>query len=256
MRSSVKHRIVVAGMASLLFALASLTDRAQDLPRQFRGGVFVTPVPGAPFSAVVEQQIAQDLTDGTVFARKTSAFIARDSRGRIHNEGREVLPATSANKPALLSLHIYDPETRLNTFLSPFTHLARQQALKNPPSTVPPGDWAQRAGPRHFAPNIRDEDLGTSSIEGFEVHGYRRTTLLPGQVSGTGRPLAVTEEYWYSEELRINLLTRRYDPRAGSQIITVKRIDRSEPSFDLFEIPANYKIVDMTPPEAESQDQP
>lgn len=218
------------------------------------GGVFVTPVPGIPFSGAVEQQMMQVLKDETVFERKTAAFISRDSRGRIHNETREVLPASSSRKPALLSIHIYDPETRLNTFLNPFTRLARQRALPNPPATAPPGNWAQRPGVHRSAPNLRDEDLGVRSIDGIDVHGYRRATMLPEEISGAGRPLTVTEEYWYSEDLRINIVTRRNDPRVGQLTIVVKRIDRSEPSYDLFEIPAAYKVVDMTPPPAESEE--
>jgi hypothetical protein len=135
------------------------------------GGVFVTPVPGVPFSGAVEQFQTQVLRDGTVFERKTEAFIARDSRGRIHNESREILPASSARKPALLSLHLYDPETRLNTFLNPSTHLARQRVLLSPPSTAPPGNWAQRPGLHRSGPNVREEDLGERVIDGIDVHG-------------------------------------------------------------------------------------
>jgi hypothetical protein len=253
---NVENRARVAAAAAILLSFTWPVVRAQDMPRALSRGVFVTPVPGNPFSAVVEQQMTQVLKDGTVFARKSSAFIARDSRGRIHNESREVLPATSGHKPALLSVHVYDPETRLNAFLNPFTHLARQRALPNPPHTVPPSNWAQRSGIHRSPPNVRDEDLGTNVIHGIDVHGYRRTMILPEQISGTGRPIVVTEEYWYSEDLRINLLTRRDDPRVGKLTVAVNRIDRTEPSFDLFEIPAGYKVVDMTPPEAQSQDQP
>ena len=152
------------------------------------------------------------------------------------------------------SRSIYDPATRLNAFLNPATRIARQRTLPDPPATAPPGNWAQQAGLHRLSPGIRDEDLGTRSIAGFEVHGYRRSRLLPGTVSGTGRPLVVREEYWYSEDLRINLLTRRCDPRSGELTITVKRIDRSEPSYDLFEIPAEYKLLDVTSPEAPSGD--
>jgi hypothetical protein len=79
--------------------------------------------------------------------------------------------------------------------------------------------------------------------------------LLSEEMNGTGKPLVVTEEYWYSDDLRINIVTKRNDPRFGQLTVVVKRIDRSEPSYDLFEIPAGYKVVDMTPPAGESEEQ-
>lgn len=118
--------------------VSTAQDRAMSSAPAFSGGVFVTPVPGAPFSAEVDQSMTQVLKDGSIYRRKTAALIARDSHGRIRNESHEVLPASSTRKPVILSIHIYDPETRLNTFLNPYTHIARQRILPNPPSTEPP----------------------------------------------------------------------------------------------------------------------
>jgi hypothetical protein len=242
----------------VLFALGVPVANPQDLvvSKAPTGGVFVTPIPGVPFSAVAEQQMTQVLKDGTVFRRRAAAFIARDSRGRIPNENREPLPVSSNREPTLLSVHIYDSETRLNTFLNPSTRIARQRVLPNPPATAPPENWAQRSGTKPLSPNLQDEDLGAGSIEGIDVHGYRRTITFPESMSDTGRPLMVKEEYWYSEDLHINIVTKRNDPRFGELTIVVKQIDRSEPAGNLFEIPAGYKVVDVTPPEAESQDLP
>src|SRR5579872_3122000 len=79
------------------------TSRERDegpVPPPYRGvhtfmdGVFVTPVPNAPLSAVVEQESTQVLQDGNSVTRKTIAHIARDSQGRIYNE-RRLLMASS-----------------------------------------------------------------------------------------------------------------------------------------------------------------
>jgi len=234
--------------------VAKAQDAAMSSPPAFGGGVFVTPIPGAPFSAVAEQEMAQLLKDGTWFKRKTSALIARDSQGRIHNESHEVIPTSSAQDPVLFSTHIYDPNTRLNTFLNPHTHIARQRTLTHPPSTEPPSNWAQQESDTHPPnPNIREEDLGPGSLDGIDVHGYRRTITISEKASGTGRPVMVTDEYWYSEELRINILTKHNDPRTGELTVTVTRLNRDEPDAELFEIPSDYKLVDMTPPETESR---
>ncbi len=132
--------IRIAIFLSFFVALhvSTAQDKAMSRAPAFSGGVFVTPVPGAPFSAEVEQNRAQVLKDGSVIHCKTAALIARNSQGRIRNESHEVLPASSTRKPTILSIHIYDPETRLNTFMNPYTHIARQRVLPNPPSTEPP----------------------------------------------------------------------------------------------------------------------
>ena len=239
----------------LMFSILGLhfahsQDPAMVATPAFNGGVFVTPVPGVPFSGFAEQEMIQTLRDGTSFQRKTAAFIARDFQGRIHNESREVLPVSSTGEPALLSIHIYDPNTHLNTFLNPSAHIARQSTLSNPPQTAPPSSWAQReSGENPSNPNAQYEDLGTNTLDGIVVHGYRRTMTLSSEASGTGEPVAITDEYWYSEELHLNLVASHGDPRTGKLTAKVTRINRNEPSADLFQIPSGYKLVDVTPPE-------
>jgi len=209
----------------------------------FSGGVLVTPVPGAPFSAVAEEDMAQVLKDGSSFKRKTFALIARDSQGRIRNERHEVLPSSSTRKPLLFSIHIYDPETRLNTNLDPYAHIARQRTLPNPPATAPPSNWGLREpGAQSPNPYLQVQDLGPDSMDGIEVHGYRKTTTVPEKASGIGRRVVVTDEYWYSEELRINILIKHNDPRTGELTVRVTQVNRNEPDVDLFAVPPDYKV--------------
>ncbi|MDR3676102.1 MAG: M56 family metallopeptidase [Acidobacteriota bacterium] len=234
-------------------AVAPAPDGATLSGPAFNGGVFVTPVPDAPFSAEAEQDMEQVLNDGSAFHRKSTAHIARDSQGRIYNEGREVLPASSTREPILLSIHIYDPETRLNTFLDPYTHIARQRILPNPPATEPPGNWwLAEASARTMTPNLQVQDLGPDVMDGLDVHGYRRIYTISADASGTNRPVIVSDEIWYSEQLHINVLKRHSDPRTGQLTVTVTNINVNEPDVELFAIPPDYKFVDMTPPVVES----
>lgn len=247
--------VVIAILVSFFVAthVSTAQDRAMSSAPAFSGGVFVTPMAGAPFSAEVEQDMAQGLKDGSVFHRKTAALIARDSQGRIRNERHDVLPASSTRKPTILSVHIYDPETRLNTFLNPYTHIARQRILPNPPSTEPPANgWVHLVSSLSAIPNLKVQDLGPSVIDGVDVHGYRRMMTIPAKASGTDLPVVVSDEIWYTEELRMNLLTKQSDPRTGSLTMTVTQINFNEPPVELFTIPSEYKSVDMTPPEPES----
>jgi hypothetical protein len=50
----------------------------------------------------------------------------------------------------------------------------------------------------------------------------------------------VTDEYWYSEDLRINLVLKHNDPRTGSVVLTVTQISRADPDSSLFQIPDGY----------------
>ena len=60
--------------------------------------------------------------------------------------------------------------------------------------------------------------------------------------------MTVVDEYWYSEDLHVNLLVRHSDPRTGVQTVALSDIKREEPPPAFFEVPEGYKTVDMTPP--------
>jgi hypothetical protein len=96
-------------------------------------------------------------------------------------------------------------------------------------------------------PLVEEEELGTETMEKVLVHGLRTSRTLPAAVSGTGKPVVVIDEYWYSEELHLNILVKHEDPRSGHQTVTVTHVDRSEPDAAMFEVPAGYKVVDETP---------
>jgi len=194
--------------------------------------------------------MTQILKDGSSFRRVTRGLIARDSEGRIRNERRQVVPASASQEPLLLEIHLYDPATGANLFLDPNTRVARQSTLAGPPHTVPPLNWAQNEPPgESLPPNVQDEDLGASVIAGFDVHGYRRTVTVPENLSGTGKPVNVVDEYWYSDDLQLDLVVKHFDPRTGSLAMTVRSININEPAVELLEVPPGFKIVDMTPPQ-------
>jgi hypothetical protein len=230
-------------IAGVLVSPAQQADSEQ--PPSYRGtythvgGVFVTPVAGAPFSATVEIKSEVSLPDGSVVTKHTINQIARDSSGRIRNERRSLVPESFQGNPMLLEVHIFDPETRLNTFYEPATRIARQRVLP----TLP------RSGHR----SAKMEDLGVNTVQGYAAKGSRSTFTLPAQVSSTGKPVEVTDDYWYSEDLHIDLLIRHTDPRSGVQTVQLTSINRDEPPPALFEVPAGYKTVDVTPPDQESQ---
>jgi hypothetical protein len=220
------------------------------VPPDYRGvsvrvaGIFVTPVPGAPFSATVDIVSKEILPDGTENIRITVNHVARDSAGRIYNERRAMVPTSYKGDPQLLSSHIYDPVTHLNTFLDPFTHLARQSVFhesQQPPANAP-SLGSHTGGQLTAQTDLGDETLGTTRL-----HGTRKVWTVPASSSGTGKEVSIVDEYWYSPELFIYLILKHDDPRTGQQIVAVKDIDQKEPEASRFQVPTRFRVVDETP---------
>ena len=239
------HAVLSLLLASPLFA------QNQQMPRDYRGvetlvpGIFVTPIPNAPFSATVEILSHESLPDGSVNTRTTTALIARASSGRIYNERRQLVPATFKGQPALLSSHIYDPSSHLNIFCNPFQRIAREtiftEAPSAPPNTVPTRTPANN-------PYFKQEDIGTQPLDGLTLTGIRKTHTIPSAMSTAGKDVVIVDEYWYSPDLSIYMIIKHNDPRTGEQIVAVSNVERHEPAASVFAVPANYKIIDENPP--------
>lgn len=60
-------------------------------------------------------------------------------------------------------------------------------------------------------------------------------------------------EFWYSPRLGVNLISKRQDPRFGSQNFEVADISLGEPDAKFFEVPSGFKVLDLRkPPEISS----
>jgi hypothetical protein len=88
------------------------------------------------------------------------------------------------------------------------------------------------------------EDLGTRTIEGVEAKGTRRTTTIPAGQIGNDRAIDIVSEQWHSPELQTLVYSRHSDPRMGETTYRLTRLSRAEPSKSLFEVPADYKVVE------------
>lgn len=242
----------------ILFTLLAAPLLAQTtqapMPRDYRGpqihidGVWVTPVPNAPFIATVQIVSHAKLPNGTEHIVKTENHIARSSSGRIRNERRRLVPASFTAEPFLISAHLYDPNSRVSIFTDTATRIARQTILPQPPSTpaaqLPPSQLRSR-------PGVTETPLGEQTFDGVRLVGTRKTRIIPANLSGTDEPVTLTDDYWYSPELFLYLIIRHDDPRTGEQLVAVTHIQRGEPSEDLMRIPDGYKLVDETPPPPE-----
>jgi TonB family protein len=230
--------LVCRASALLLFCLApsiscsqeatspASSDQQATVPRV--AGVFVYPVPNAPFSGTVEIVFKQKLADGSVYVLKTINYIARDSHGRTRNENRKLVSSSYEQEPPITSVQIYDPVSSLDSRLDPDTLIAKQ-TMHAPP--VP--NAKSVPAPNANAPGspVKQEDLGTRAFQQMILHGTRQSRS-PNDV----------DEFWYSPDLSIFISRKHQDP-IWEQTINVTELDRAEPDPSKFIVPTNYKIV-------------
>jgi hypothetical protein len=205
--------------------------------------ISVPPIPGVPFFAVALIENKQTMPDGSVAATRNVNLIGRDSRGRTHGEMRNRVPVSFEGMPPLLEVHLYDPQTRVQTVYEPATRIARRSLRPEPRQPMNPSNQSDASNPL-----VKVEDLGSDTIQNIDVKGTRRTVTIPAQANASGVELTIVDEYWYSEDLHVNLLLRHNDPRTGDQTVTLSQLKREEPVQEFFEVPQDCKIVDMTPP--------
>jgi hypothetical protein len=105
--------------------------------------------------------------------------------------------------------------------------------------------------PKELAPrkdgtnvNAKKESLGKQTIEGVEAEGTRWTRTIPAHEIGNTLPIEIVNESWYSHELQVMVMTKHRDPRTGEVTWRLTNIRRSEPDRSLFQIPADYTVVD------------
>src|ERR1700749_3508712 len=111
--SAVRPSLVCSSVISLPCVV--LLGLALFCPHASAQSFFLTPVPNAPFSGVIHVQRTFVHKDGSVSEFQSTREIARDMRGRIHNELRGLVPVGSNVAPPLVRVHLYDPQTRIST---------------------------------------------------------------------------------------------------------------------------------------------
>jgi hypothetical protein len=234
-----RSRLALAGICSAFLVFAAVPGALA----QSTSGIFITPVPDAPFTGVIKVDRTIVQSDGKVESLKTIRDTARDSRGRIYNVFRALVPADFSGTPPTIRVHFYDPQTRNYTYLYPDHHIYMTGTVNHPPAAEPADLIASPAG--NSAPLnqfTKEQDLGTQSIEGISAHGVRETQTIPS--SSTGSEVVLVDEYWYSEDLHMNVMVKHSDPRKGSVTMTLTQATRSDPDPSLFQIPEGYKPAD------------
>jgi len=212
----------------------------------FEAGLGGKTVTGAPFSATFSTQTTQTLADGNQIQHSTTGTISRDSQGRTRRDLTlpSVGPWAASGKPAPHVVFINDPVAGVNYLLQPDQKSARK--------IVRPGQGRGRHGWRggkpgppqgdEAGPDVVTTSLGTKTINGVSADGTLYTRTIPPGAIGNGKPIVITTERWYSNDLQMVVLTKRSDPRAGETISQLADIQRSEPEATLFQVPADYTV--------------
>ena len=91
--------------------------------------------------------------------------------------------------------------------------------------------------------DTRSEDLGEQSYEGISAHGTRTVTTIPAGAIGNERPIEITYEKWFSDELQMVVYSKQSDPRTGEHTYRLTNINRNEPDPSLFKVPTGFKVV-------------
>jgi len=90
--------------------------------------------------------------------------------------------------------------------------------------------------------NVTKEDLGQQVVEGVLATGTRMTTTLPAGTIGNEQPIVVLSEQWFSEELKVLVMTKHSDPRSGITTYRLTNVVQAGPARSLFEVPADYTL--------------
>ncbi len=186
--------------------------------------------PGSPFSANAVTENAKPQSDGTSTVTKAVSILARDSKGRTRVERH--YPVSPAGDGRVLGITISDPIAHTRTVLDP---AAMQATVYN----LPDEPEKRLAQPPNVA-NSDSEDLGASVLEGLTVHGYRREETVQ---LGDNHSLTVTREYWYSEQLQMNIKAKNAYSEGRTESFTLTQVSLNEPDAALFQVPPEYNVT-------------
>jgi hypothetical protein len=227
----------------------------------------VPTIANAPFTADATTEFTQALSDGNRIERRFTTSLARDGRGRTRSEqdvamlGPLVVLQKGMNWTAghpVASPHgdpprftvITDPVEGVTYTLDERHKEARRNPLKN--RTLQFLEVNQiatkiEAISRSDSPDaLIVERLGTRQIEGVSAEGSRSTTTIPAGQIGNLNPINVVTERWFSTQLQMPVLIIRRDPRSGETVYRLTNIVRAEPPPDLFTLPSDYRVVDIS----------
>lgn len=223
-------------LTSTRFAIAVTAFSACLLPAYCQNPLDY--VPNLPYTACILQTSVHTLADGTQERTTQRIIKMRDSDGRTRIE---IFSRTHPNcgssddKPNMVNLNI--PLRRQFIQLMPG---AKKAIVTTFPGTGPIPADANSSG---ADVTTVKESLGGKTINGIYTTGTRIKTTIPS-TNGQKAEAPDFGEHWVSPELEIVVLDKHVSSQGDETIAEVQQLDRSEPDPALFEIPADYKMVE------------
>jgi hypothetical protein len=234
------------GWFALGFGFALLastqTDHAQTKPGV---SMLVLPVPGAPISfeqIEVRSSFARKLANGTPVVETDRTHVYRNSAGKVLIQ--ETLREGSSNRaptPSNAVITIIDPVNSRMVVLKTGEKTGCSMPLPTSGSFMFSSSSLAETEDQGVAPSrFRTENLGKRTFEGIEFEGTRIVATREGE---SGRTRSV--EQWHSADLSLIGLVVVSKPD-GSYTARIQNLHREEPTPTLFEIPAGYRIIEMS----------
>jgi hypothetical protein len=229
-------------------------------------------VTGAPYSGRGVTVYTATLSDGTHIKRESSFTIARDNAGRLRREQDDSVWITD---PVAQVTYVLKPSDhtarqlplgagRFFTFapLNPAGTAGTAGARGGRGAGTVPADPAAATARKTLDPLTAKtyvyalgpgakvarrplgppESLGARVIEGVNATGTRTSTTIAAGAIGNDRAIVVSDERWYSDELKIVIASDSKDPRSGDTTFRMTDLKRTEPDHSLFVVPAGYRI--------------
>lgn len=220
------------------------------------------PEPPQPYYLELKTTTVQTLANGATITTEGSEIQARDSEGRTMSGHTMSFPGSDGMQEETL-FRVSDPVE--NTEINWDSQRKEARVLKLPPKEDRHGCWRSESGMMSmnygpFTPPIHPattpmplrvqtqmeepkmEDLGTSTIEGLEVHGRRTTTVIPAGQIGNDQPLVRTMDEWFSPGIPVQLRRIVDDPQSGKSTTEVVKLDLSDPPLETFQPPEGYTV--------------
>jgi hypothetical protein len=212
--------------------------------------ILIPPKLNAPFTLSLQTEWVRSLSDGGTITTANQRRIARDAEGRVYQERWILVPKGGDVESRMTTIQISDPDnhTLYNCFMLDPKKVCELSTFTPSPNAI----FNFQGPPTGQLPNgigeALHEDLGTQLIDGVETIGSRDTVIYNPGIFGNDQKLTIEREFWYSPELGFNLLSKRSDPRIGTQTFTAGDLILSEPDPKLFDLPEGFTIVDRRQP--------
>jgi hypothetical protein len=220
----------------------------QNAPEHARDGgtieriqsIEIPPIPNAPFSAVVVTEWTRIMPDGSTALMKNHRTVARDSLGRVFEERRYFSP-DGDKQATMLTETDYEDLTQhqwMRCFVN--TRVCSVETYNRPLTASQPRTQNREES------GMKWEDLGQKMVDNLELVGSREVMTIGVGAIGNEKEQPVVKEFWYSPRLKINVTTKRFDPRASTvQNFYVTAINQGEPDAQLFHPPPTFRVVNI-----------